>query len=74
VLKSAQGTGLGRRLMDDAMAWLTAPPARAIWLGVWSGNDKAQGFYRRYGFEKAGEYRFRVGETLDHEFIFRRPA
>lgn len=74
VLKSAQGSGLGRRLMDEAMAWLIARPARTIWLGVWSGNAKAQGFYRRYGFEKAGEYRFKVGETLDHEFIFRRHA
>lgn len=72
VLKAAQGSGLGRALMDEAMAWLTEPPARPIWLGVWSGNTKAQAFYGRYGFEKAGEYRFRVGETLDHEFIFRR--
>ena len=44
-----------------------------IWLGVWSGNDKAQAFYAKRGFAKVGEYRFRVGETLDHEFIMRRP-
>lgn len=30
------------------------------WLGVRSGNLHAQGFYRRFGFEKAGEYKFPV--------------
>lgn len=73
VLQSWQGQGLGRRLMTLALAHLaqsygTAPQ----WLGVWSQNLRAQALYRSYGFEKAGEYQFPVGETLDHEFIFRR--
>jgi len=39
---------------------------------VWSENLRAQSLYRGYGFEKAGEYSFPVGETLDRELIFRR--
>jgi ribosomal protein S18 acetylase RimI-like enzyme len=39
---------------------------------VWSENFGAQRFYARYGFEKAGEYLFPVGDTNDLEFILRR--
>ena len=73
LLKKAQGTGGGRDLYEACMAFLLRDGPRPIWLGVWSGNDKAQAFYAKRGFAKVGEYRFRVGETLDHEFIMRRP-
>lgn len=42
------------------------------WLGVWSGNLRAQRFYARYGFEKVGEYDYPVGNTIDREFILRK--
>jgi ribosomal protein S18 acetylase RimI-like enzyme len=67
-----QGRGLGRRLMDAAIAWLERDYPGPLWLGVWSGNLKAQAFYAAYGFEKVGEYDFPVGATRDHEFILRR--
>ena len=41
---------------------------------MWSENFGAQRFYGREGFEKVGEYGFRVGATVDHEFILRRRA
>ena len=72
VAREAQGSGLGRRLMDTALEWLERDGPRTLWLGVWSGNDKAQRVYARYGFEKAGEYNFPVGEWRDREFILRR--
>jgi len=68
-----QGRGVGRRLMDAALTWLERTAPGPLWLGVWSGNLKAQAFYARYGFEKVGEYDFPVGATRDHEFILRRP-
>jgi len=71
VHSSAQSHGLGRTLLDTALAWLTKP-GRHIWIGVWSENHGAQRLYKRYGFEKAGEYEFAVGQTRDREFIFRR--
>ena len=43
-----------------------------LWIGVWSGNDKAQRLYAAYGFEKAGEYDYPIGAWRDHEFILRR--
>jgi ribosomal protein S18 acetylase RimI-like enzyme len=66
-----QGAGLGKRLLDHALAYL-ATIGTADWLGVWSGNIKAQRFYAASGFAKVGEYKFRVGTWYDEEFIFRR--
>jgi predicted N-acetyltransferase YhbS len=41
---------------------------------VWSENFGAQRFYGRHGFSKVGEYGFKVGRTVDREFILKRPA
>jgi ribosomal protein S18 acetylase RimI-like enzyme len=69
VRREAQGTGLGRALLERSLAWLGARP---ILIGVWSENLKAQRLYQRYGFEKVGEYSFMVGLFADPEFILRR--
>src|SRR5688572_13099673 len=74
LLGSAQGTGTGTRMFEQALAWLERDGPRRLWISVWSENHGAQRFYGRYGFEKAGEYEFIVGQQRDHEFIFRRDA
>lgn len=71
-VKAWQGAGLGGRLFAEAMAWLERQGPRSIWIGVWSENHGALRFYGRHGFTKAGEYGFRVGETVDLEYILRR--
>jgi GNAT superfamily N-acetyltransferase len=72
--KDRQGGGLGKRLFAQVMDWLQSKGPRDVWIGVWSENYGAQRFYARHGFEKAGEYGFRVGRTVDREFILRRTA
>ncbi|HZZ34515.1 MAG TPA: N-acetyltransferase [Caulobacteraceae bacterium] len=72
VEKASQGGGLGARLMDVTLAWLERDGPRRLWIGVWSQNLGAQKLYQRYGFEKIGEYEFKVGASRDHEFIMRR--
>lgn len=72
--RDRQGGGLGVRLFAEVMGWLQADGPRDVWIGVWSENLGAQRFYARHGFAKAGEYGFRVGRTVDHEFILRKPA
>ena len=69
----AQNGGVGRALMDTAMAWLLRDGPRTLWLSVWSENLGAQRFYARYGFGFAGEYAFIVGAQRDREFMYRRP-
>ena len=72
VANAAQGLGLGRQLLEATLAWLERDGPRRLWIGVWSGNLKAQRLYAAYGFDKVGEYQFPVGRTLDREFILRR--
>ena len=72
VKRAAQGTGLGRTLLELALKHLDPNGEAVVWLGVWSGNEKAQRLYARYGFAKAGEYQFAVGSVRDREFILRR--
>lgn len=72
LLKDWQGGGAGGRLFAEIMDWLERDGPRDIWIGVWSENHGAQRFYARHGFTKVGEYGFRVGGTVDHEFILRR--
>jgi diamine N-acetyltransferase len=72
VVRSAQGLGLGRRLLETALGWMAGRGPGPLWIGVWSGNIKAQRLYAAYGFHKAGEYEFPVGRWRDREFILRR--
>ncbi len=72
VRRAQQGTGLGRALLERALAWIGERFEGPVWLGVWSGNLKAQKLYRAYGFDKVGEYDYPVGRTMDREFIFRK--
>ncbi len=66
------GLGHGRELLQDALTWLEASFVGPLWIGVWSGNLKAQTIYQRQGFGKVGEYDYPVGTWMDHEFILRR--
>lgn len=72
VSKSAQGLGLGTKLLALALDWMQANTDGPMWIGVWSANLKAQKLYEAYGFQKAGEYEYPVGTWRDHEFILRR--
>lgn len=71
VRREHQGGRAARALMDTAMAWLEARGGD-IYVGVWSGNIRAQRFYARYGFVKVGEYDYPVGQVIDREFILKR--
>jgi ribosomal protein S18 acetylase RimI-like enzyme len=72
VANSQQGRGLGRRLLDESLAWLETSGRDALWIGVYSENHRAIAIYQSRGFERAGEYEFPVGKTRDREFILRR--
>lgn len=72
LLKGEQNAGIGQALFDQAMAWLQRTGPRTLWISVWSENFGAQRFYRRHGFEFAGEYAFIVGAQRDREFMYRR--
>lgn len=73
VLKAHHGQKIGAALMQKAFDAAQAQGAKAMYLGVWSGNINAQNFYRKYGFEKIGEYDYLpIGKAVDREWIMRK--
>lgn len=72
LLSDHQGRGLGTRMLEEALQWLEEEGYGPLYVGVWSDNVGAQRLYGRYGFEKAGEYDFPVGQHLDREYILKR--
>lgn len=70
---SAQGGGVGGRLLAAALDDLRARFDH-VYIGVFSENFGAHRLYRRFGFEKVGEYQFMVGEQADREWIMKLMA
>lgn len=55
VADRARGTGLGRALMQRAMAHCRAAGATRAWLTTFAGLDAARALYERHGFTLASE-------------------
>lgn len=68
---SVKGAGVAKALMDDGLAWARGKGARVMYLSVWENNERAQAFYKRYGFEHVKEHKFMVGRVADRDFIWR---
>ncbi len=58
VQPSAQGHGLGGRLLSAAGDWARARAQRSLWLTVWTGNARARRFYAGQGFHDLGATHF----------------
>jgi ribosomal protein S18 acetylase RimI-like enzyme len=64
ILRSHRGRGLGRALIETAIAWAREQHLAYIDLGVLAGNQPAIALYRRCGFREHGWYPdvFRFGD------------
>lgn len=51
----ARGMGLGRRLLDDVLAFAKATGQRHLWLTTFRGLDAARHLYEQAGFRLVGE-------------------
>ena len=69
VLRAWQGTGIAEELMEWALGEARARGAAELYLTVFTGNDRARVFYRRYGFADVGPYAFMVGSHADEDII-----
>lgn len=70
--RSAQGRGIGLQLMEAWEAWAHARNIQDLVLGVWSENNAAQRFYARQDYNKISEYKLRVGDVEDTDYIFHK--
>lgn len=66
------GLGAAAELMHASIESAAAAGARGIWLGVNSLNAKAIRFYEKSGFSKVGTKTFKLGNTVEHDFVMER--
>ncbi|MBI3982395.1 MAG: ribosomal protein S18-alanine N-acetyltransferase [Gemmatimonadetes bacterium] len=67
-----QGAGLGRSLLDAALAQLLDRGVSQVFLEVRCSNTGAQAFYHRMGFESAGVRRGYYSQPVEDAFVLRR--
>lgn len=70
LLHRFQGSGAGRRLMDEARRYAEQHDARRLLLGVYEANATARTFYERLGYVRVGERSFTVGANTYRDFIY----
>lgn len=66
------GRGVGSALMGACLDLATGRGFEMMWLGVWERNERAIGFYRKWGFEEVGEQVFMLGEEQQRDVVMGR--
>jgi ribosomal protein S18 acetylase RimI-like enzyme len=74
VLHRFQGTGLGSRLMEQAIATARGLSRTRLLLGVYGKNTAALAFYARHGFRQISTRRFHVGHHIYDDAVLARPV
>ncbi|WVR04976.1 hypothetical protein IAU60_001988 [Kwoniella sp. DSM 27419] len=69
---TTHGTGLGKRLAEEAFEIARKEGCSHVWLGVLPENARAVAFYTKLGFRKIGSHEFRLGEHVDVDDIMIR--
>lgn len=64
IIKKTHRKGIGKKIIQFTIELAKKQHIEYIWLAVWSGNQSAQQFYKKLGFEKIGEQRF-IFEDID---------
>ena len=72
VLPVHHGAGLAAALMREAVATAERLGCRCVWLGVNEHNLRAQRFYAKHGFVANGNKTFRVGSSVENDFVMVR--
>ena len=69
LLAGRHGSGLANKLMDAALDAARDRGAASVWLGADPVNSRANSFYDRYGFERRGIKKFRIGSGWADDVI-----
>jgi ribosomal protein S18 acetylase RimI-like enzyme len=72
VAAEVRGSGIAAELMEWLVREARERGAAALYLSVYTDNERAQRFYRRYGFVSVGPCVFMVGSQPDEDVIMRR--
>lgn len=71
-IKEKIGSGVGSALMNRSIEIAKERNKEVLWLGVWEYNQRAIGFYRRFGFEKFGEHVFMLGNDKQNDWLLKK--
>lgn len=69
--KNKIGSGVGRHLMEHSIEFARSKNKEILWLGVWSENQRAIQFYRKFGFEKFGDSIFTLGKDKQDDWLMK---
>ncbi|HEY5223952.1 MAG TPA: N-acetyltransferase [Microbacteriaceae bacterium] len=72
VLPGHHGAGVAGALMTASLTAARARGAAGIWLGVNEENARANRFYNKHGFQQVGTKHFRVGDSVEDDFVLER--
>ena len=71
-LRNWHGRGPGPALMQACLRRAARGGHDPIWLSVWKDAPQSQAFYRKWGFEIAGEAAFVMGTKVFEDWLLRR--
>lgn len=66
------GRGVGKALMEACLAEANKHGCDVVWLGVWKQNPRGIAFYKKWGFEPAGEQDFIMGNETQSDWIMKK--
>ena len=66
------GKGVGSKLMQACIETALEKKKEVIWLGVWEHNQRAIGFYERWGFEKFSTHVFVLGTDPQTDWLMKK--
>lgn len=67
--KAFKGRGLGKQLIEKAIAVAQEKGKSSVWLGVWEKNEPAIGFYQKQGFQQVTTHSFWMGDDEQTDLI-----
>jgi ribosomal protein S18 acetylase RimI-like enzyme len=72
LLNQYYGFGVGDALMQTCIEQSRSRGYKTIWLSSWELNDRANAFYKKWGFKVVGSQKFTVGSDVQNDFILSR--
>jgi len=72
VVKSKQGKGIGKTLLDFAEKYARRLDKNYIWLGVWEHNPNAIRLYEREGYKQFDTHIYTIGNDPQTDHLLRK--
>lgn len=73
VLQKYHRKGIGKLLLEKALAIARQHHMEYVWLGVWERNANALSFYNRQGFERFSQHSFFIGDDEQTDWMMKLP-